>query len=232
MNVFGLIGTGAAWLNYKRAKANYDTLKEQYDALQAAVQTYSYNRLNNYIDTIDTNAVDLMPGVQMTTLLRVGNLVGQLFRTQASVILSNTSSSRYYIQSVMADCHVYDKPIIVQDIDITDVLAFNADDAVHYVAQQLLADKWLNPGETLEIPLPKGISGLPEEEREKLKDAICAACGKKLITSCYPVSLNDVEKADVQVIWTEEDGHTLKTARTIGLPGSLRYMGEAYYPKN
>lgn len=232
MSVLSLIGAGAAWLNYRRAKKNYDAAKEKYDALKAAIQNYSSNRLNGYIDTIDTNAVDLMPGVQMTTILRVGNLVGQLFRVQASVVLSNTSQNTYYIDNVMADCFVYDKPIAVYAIDTDAIFTFDTANVTHGVAQQIRAAKWLKPGETLEIKLPAGISGLPDNERAKLKEAICAACGKSLITSCPATSLNDVEKADVQVSWTEETGHDLKTARTIGLKGSLRYMGEAFYPKD
>ena len=232
MNVFGLIGAGAAWLNYRRAQKKYDAVKDQYDALQAAVQTYNSRKLDDYINNLDTNAVDLMPGVQMTTILRVGNLVGQLFRMQTSVVLSNTGQNTYYIQGAMADCLVLDKRLAVYNIDINDVLSFNSANAASLVAQQKLVDEYLKPGETLEITLPAGISGLPEEERAKLTQTICAACGKSLITSCWPVSINDIEKADIQVTWTEADGNEIKTARTLGLPGSLRYMGEAFYPKD
>ena len=222
MATVGLIGTGAAYLNLRKAKQELAELEEQQAGLEAAIQTYNYNKFDEYYErTIDT-AENVMPsGVLVTSLVRVGNLVGKIMRVRVSVVLSNASDERYFISSVGADAFVLDSQIVVYSTD------------GQGLKQEISVDKWLEPGETMEIQLPGGLSTIvnmetKQEDLGSLRDAICEACGKKLITSCPKISINgDLEKADILVRYTTETGHDLITGVTRGKRGTLRYCGEA-----
>ncbi len=219
MNIFSIIGTGAAFLNYKKAKANYEALKEQFDALQAAVQTYNYHKYDEYAEHIDTKPIDLMPGVHMTTILRVGNLVGKnIFRAQTSIVLSNTSDSTYHIHNAIAECMVLKTYVNMFEVN------------GGQISQRIIVNRDLQPGETMEITLPGGVSSWDETKLGELRDLICQAAGKKLITSCPKLNIENGATGDIQVQWSLGED-SVKTARTIGLPGVLRYCGEAFYPK-
>ena len=225
MATLGIIGTAAAWLNLRNAKKELASLEEQQAGLQAAIQTYNFNKWNEFYDkTIKVERDDDPDGVEITTLLRVGNIVGKYMRARASVILTNTSSDRYYIHSVAADIRVQGYPIVIPD-----------------AKQEVRVDKWLEPGETKEIQLPGGITSLVDADGNivlwSLRDAICAICGKSLITSCPKISItpemciaagmDPIEYADVLVRWTTEKGHDLLTGVTRNLAGVLRYCQEA-----
>ena len=101
--------------------------------------------------------------------------------------------------------------------------------------QTVSVGKMLQPGETLEIGFPGGTTGIVNKNGQnnigELRQLVCDACGKKLITSCKSVSIEGVEKADIQILWGERQGIANEIARYIGLPGILRYMNEAYYEK-
>ena len=230
MTGLGLVGTGAAFLNYRKAKANYETLKERHEGLLAAIQTYAVHRLDEYANTIDTVSSDQMPGVKATTILRVGNLVGNFFRCKASVVLTNTSDSEYYIHSVAADCFVSDTPVMVFNIQWDGITP----DGSKQEKQEIRVDKFIKPGETLEIGLPSGISALYNKEGENitgaLRDMICSAAGKSLITSCPKLSIVDGCKADIMVRWSTKTGSALMNWRMIGKASVLRYCKEAFYP--
>lgn len=222
MNLVGAIGTVAALANYRKAKAEYEALKEQQDGLVAAVQTYNNSKYDELIDRQEVDSVDFMPGVKMTTILRVGNLVGKFFRIQASVVLSNTSDTTYRIKSVAADCRVLGQPINVFEFMIPTPKRRD---------QQKAVNKSLAPGETMEINLPSGISALYNEKEEninvELRNLICEAAGKRLITSCPKISIDGAEMADIRVDWGEN-----KVALSRGVKGVLRYCMEAFYPKD
>ena len=223
MKGIGIIGTAAALLNYSNAKSEYDKLKEQQDGLTAAVQTYNENKLDNYYEntSVDEKPNNLPNGVRITTLLRVGNIakvggkIANVFRAQASVILSNTSNQKYHITSVEAGCYIFDTHIGIFKISYPET---------NEISQKVDVNKDLEPGETLEITLPKGISGLPKEIMDELRKAICAAAGKKLITSCPKLNIESgCETADIRIWWGNGmQGYTLKKS------GVLRYCGEAY----
>lgn len=222
MSGLGIIGTAAALLNYNNAKKEYDALKEQQDGLLAAVQTYNDTKYDDYASKLDTKPSNLPDGVVITTLLRVANLVGKIFRTQASVVLTNTSNKTYYIDKIAADCFVFDMPIYVYKMKWDGLLnPYNID----RIQQEIVVDKEIASGETLEIALPKGISGLTEDGMVKLRETICAANEKKLITSCKKTNVEGIEKADIRIIWS--DGTGSMDGRMMGKSGILRYCGEA-----
>lgn len=231
MNLVGAIGTAAAYANYRSAKAEYEALKEQRDGLLAVVAAYNNTKYDEYVSHQKVDNVDLMPGVLMSTQVRVGNLVGQLFRVQCSVVLINTSKETYRIHSVAADCFVLDYPIMVFKPGIK----FNnisLDANAEHREQQKVVNKDLLPGETMEIFLPSGVTALVDEktgnnEIGKLRDLICTAAGKKLITSCPKISIEGAETANILVSWGDD-----KHAKSNGVPGVLRYCMEAFYPKD
>ena len=83
----------------------------------------------------------------------------------------------------------------------------------------------------MEISLPSGISALYNEDKKningELRDLICDAAGKKLITSCPKISIDGGVTADIRVDWGDD-----KVALSRGVKGVLRYCMEAFYPKD
>lgn len=228
MNTIGLIGTGAAFLNYKKAKANYEALKEQYDALVAAVQTYNFHKYDEYYNKqeVDTKPFERPEGVMVSTILRVGNLVGKVFHAKPSVILSNTSDNTYFIHKISAKFFVFGDPIIISRMGGQWYL-FNPE--VEVQPDTIEVNKELLPDDTLEIEFNGGTSAV--QDMDKLRSLICDAAGKKLITSCPKLSITgDTEKANVDIFWSESrDNNDTKEFWYNDLPGVLRYCGEAYY---
>ena len=227
MNILSLIGTGAAFANYRKAKAQFDALKEQQDGLAAAVQTYNYNKYNDYAENVqvDTKPFDAMDGVQVSTILRVGNLVGKYkFHAKPSVVLSNTSDSSYFIQSVSARTSIFGLAVTVYTGS-----ALNPTTQ----PQSVSVNKTLNPNETMEVELPGGYAVFDTDDLAKLRQLICEAAGKRLITSCPKLSITgSAEKANVDIFWkTSESSSDTKEYWRNDLSGVLRYCGEAYYAK-
>lgn len=214
MATVGLIGTGLAYLNLKKAQKEYDALKEQQDGLEAAVRMYNYSKLDAYAETIDTKDNDLPDGLLMTTILRVGNLVGKLMRVKASIVLTNTSSSPIYVSGISAECYVFDIPV--------NMYRFEMDPTP--LSQVATFNQNIQPGQTVEIRLQSGISSLGDMMGE-LRNMICEACGKKLITSCPKIDINGGQKANISISWGDQ-----KNGVSLNRPGVLRYCGEAFYP--
>lgn len=209
MTGLGIIGTAAAYANYRSAKAEYEALKEQQDGLIAAVQTYNSSKRDELYARETAEPDNAIPSeMKTTTILRVGNLVGSHFRYEASVVFSNISSSKtYHIKHVGVKC---------------EVLGMVTDDA------PIACDKTIAPGETAEIILPKKLSKGTGDFMSKLRDLICKAAGKRLITSCPKLNIENVEKANIEVTYTEDGENQAKTYFYNEKPGVLRYCGEAY----
>jgi hypothetical protein len=185
-------------------------------------------------------------GLQITTMLRVGNLVGKMMRVHASIVISNTSNKTYKIGKSYADCKIGDYPVIVTDISkaIQDTLnPFNFSMGVESESIKIVEQKAsgsilpIKPGSVWEIYMPHGVSMLVDLETQEgkmgwLRDIICQACGKSLITSCPKVFIEDIETADIRLSWTEETEGVEHTCILRNKPGTLRYCGEAYYPED
>lgn len=216
MNTPGLIGIAATYLNYRSAKNEYDALVEKRDGLVAAIQTYNETKYDDYAQSLSTRQ-NMPDGVLVTTTLRVANLVGKnVFRAQPSVVLTNTSDRRYYIKSVEATCLFKKMPITIF------AHLLNSEQA-QTVAN---VDAYLEPGQTMEIVLPKGYAVLPEDGLKDMRAVICERSGKKIITSCPKISLTDAdETADIAINWSENN--TSNKGITLGKHGVLRYCGEA-----
>lgn len=221
MTGLGLIGTAAAWLNYKNAKAEYEALKEQQEALDAAIQAYQFSR--DYETGIDTKPNDMPEGVEYTGMLRVSNVVGKLFRAQASLVMTNTSDETYYIRYAMVDTFFDKLPILIYNLDWDGIMPSGS----HQVPQNVLIDKSIKPGQTLEFKFERGLSALPDEQMNKLRELLCVVAGKQLVTSIInPVNIIDGITADIKFGWMRQGEHELKDGYTLGKIGVLRYLTE------
>ena len=228
MTGVGIVGLGAAFANYQNAKKEYEALEERYEGMLAAVSTYEANKLNAYIESLDIRPDDFPSGLMFSTLLRVGNLVGERFRCQASLVVSNISKHPYYIGSASVDCKVLDCPVVVFSSKLLT-------DGAKQLEQTTAYNKVIAPGETVEIFMPAGISTLYNKEdgdslMGEFRDLICSAAGKKLITSCPKTTIEKGETADILFTWREGETGEMKTCSVLSRIGALRYISEAYYP--
>ena len=226
MTGLGLLATGAAYFNYKQAKADYDALVEKRDGLLAAVQTFNAEKDKEYLEDQQEDyeknyLVEFPDGVQCTAILRTAYLVGKVFRCVASVVLTNLSDKTYQIGTVAADCFVMNGgkyvPIVVYNMDFKNKNA-------KQVAQETFANVTLHPGETKEIALPKGISAVPD--MAALRQMVCDACGKSLITSCPKTSIENGIKANILYKWHELGEDKWHTAKSEQKSGVFRYCME------
>lgn len=219
MGLIGGIGLVAAFKNYLEAKKAYDEAidreKELLTAVQANIKTrdLAYEGVEQYSDPNKP-----LEGVEATTVLRVGNLanVRPFNRVQVAVILTNNTDKTYWIRSVAAEVRVDGAGIPTT------------------TTQKRYTNLYLKPGKTLTIDLPGSKTILPAVTKQTLKDAICAACKRSLITSCWKVKISgdDLETADVRIYYTSQSGADKeKTAYYKEVQGTVNYMGEAFYPK-
>lgn len=224
----GLFAIGTAWLNYRKAKAEYEALEEKQQALQAAVDTYNMEKYEDYDERQDAKAYKEEThnpgGLEVSTVLRVGNLVGKYMRVRGSVVMSNTSDKPIRIIAVEARWFIFSNYVYIIE-SLT-----SAEESTQHV----MVNKTIQPGETLEVELQKGISSLVNEKGEillgQLRDAICTAAGKKLITSCPKINVEGLETANFRVWWGNGINEYVSPSYYVnGQPGVLRYMGEAYY---
>jgi len=221
MTGVGLIGTAAAWLNLNKAKAEYEALKERYEAVQDAI--LANHQQTEYTPTIDTKPNNAPEGVDCVGMLRVANVVGKMFRCRASLIMTNTSKNRYYIQYAQIDTFFDGLPILIYKLDWDGLFPSGN----HQVQQNILVGKYIEPGEVLVIDFPDGLSALPDEQMGKMRDLICAVAGKSLVTSImHPVSIEDGIKVDYRFGWAKENEREQQDCYTLKKYGILRYMRE------
>ena len=214
----GVIATGVAYLNYRNAKSDYEALLEKKDGLLAAVKQFNLSKDEDYIEQkekyYETYIESLYPEkVKCTAVLRTSYLVGKMFHCLTSVYLTNLSNKTYEIGSVSADCWVQDTPIHVYNFKTR-----------KEVAQTAGVNKKLNPAETMEIPITGGVSAVPD--MNALRAMVCAACGKRLITSCGKVDIADGIKVNITYKWREVGETKWNTARFKQLNGTFRYCLE------
>ena len=238
----GLIATGAALLNYNKAKSEYDSLIEQRDGLMAAYDAISVavNKYNKHKDDpdygkiVDTELkdIDTKPnaefpeGFYVTTILRVGNLGGKLMRARTSIVFVNDSDETVTLVSAQAECKVLNYPIIIISAGLKDhgrqipqIKKFGGPDGIGLLT--------IAPGVTVEVELDGGASGL--SDMDALRKMVCDAAGKKLITSCPKMNITDGEKADYSIYWRSDKQEGLMHTYRIGVPGVLRYCGEGVF---
>lgn len=239
MTGYGLIAAVPAYSQYKSAVDRYNSLIEHKEALQAAIGTYNWHKMDNYLSLqmINEKPNEPAPGLLLTGMLRVGNLVGKLFRAQASVVMTNTSEKEITLYDVEMYCSFMNVPFKMYPFKSSQVR-----DQIDEIPQTRDINKPIEPGETVEIMFKGGITSL-STINENLRQTICEAAGKKLITSCPKISIEDGIKIDIKYHWTTghlvtvPNGRVLEGDRVhecylVDMPGVLRYCGEAYFPED
>ena len=201
MTGLGLIGTAAAWLNYRKAKQEYEALKEQQEGLQAAVLSYKTSKQDE-IPVVEGKPNDFPDGVEFNAILRVANLVGEYYYAKASIVMTNTGNKTYRIRTIWADCY-FNGDIVTGDTMDTDAI--------------------LAPGETKAFTFDKILT---KGEAAEMRDVICKAAGKKLITSCPKINIDGGIKSDIKFTWSVDGDDTVKTAYVLQKSGVLRYCME------
>ena len=234
MNTVGVIGTGAAFVNYRDKKAAYDALVEQHDVLNAVYATYNekalfekytaeYDQiieevaehdLANELNSIERNQNNRPDGLKVTTLLRVANLVGnKFFKASNTFYFTNCGNEDIYVNYIEFQCNIINPetnkiqyiPLIINKSELKD----------------LSINSTIKVGETKSFSTGTCYSGGSDEVLRKI---VCNACGKKLITSCPKISINNIELASFRVHWGKNGRDVFYTNDQ---PGVLRYVGEA-----
>lgn len=252
MTGFGLIGTGAALLNYRKAQANLEEVKERRDTIITGLKTYQQylEELNEWqeeiklqaeLDAIKVDEVNNPEGLQVTTILRVANLVGKYYKAQISVLFSNTAKDKVFqVEEISSTCYFKDQAVMSADYtyptreELSKYLGVMDQETYEYYKKKHPLDYILiKPGQTAEKAFDAETYKIPELAKE-MRDYITAYCGKSLITSCPKVNIDDkVENANILFTWRmhdvktgEIDEYKYKTAVYRAKPGVLRYCGE------
>lgn len=241
MALFGLIATGAALLNYRKAKEEHDAVQEKYDSIMGAVATMvdTYNAEKYDVNdgsiewarshNIDEKPNDMPKDVFVSTTLRIANLVGKMMRVRTSVIIQNAGDKEIRIDAIYADCNIQLGnqliPILVYSADVLNHGGDSVPQKKEYKGWLLGNYCFIKPGETIEIQFEGGLSAVPD--MGALREMICEAAGKKLITSCPKMNIEGGEKADIMIRWNYSGESGSKVAYWMHKPGCLRYCGEA-----
>jgi hypothetical protein len=192
---------------------------------------YNAHKMDDYYlsHLVDEKQDTPAPGLLIAPMLRVGALVGKLFRCQASVVMTNTSDRTIgFYKGISVESVLLDSPVKVYKI----AMNWSMDAKEEDVPQKMDKTFQLKPGETIEVMIPGGISGLGDKQ-EELRQIICKAARKNLITSCPKISIENGARADIMYWWYYADEGIEKRKRcyTVGVPGVLRYCGEVYWPE-
>lgn len=248
MSGLGIIPTIAAFKNYKTAEKEYENVLARYNEFQGIADVIFsdwVDKINKYNETKDENYfrhLDLTvpednkpEGVDAMVLLRVSNLVGKIFYAQPIIVLSNSSKKDYRIHAIDSDFAIYDSGVQLYRLkaDATDLIASEK------IENRIEPNTVLKSGATMYYVMPLGITGLQEADMKKLRDYICAVCGKKLITSCPKVNVigapgkeRELINTSILVEWKlydsrkgDEDG-AYKTGVWSNKPGMIGYRME------
>lgn len=137
MGLLSIIGTGAALLNYQKAKQEYETVVGEIDSLEKAVLAASAHHektadeleqeafereLQAELDAININEVDNPEALKVSTVCKVANLVGSLARARVQLLITNTGAKTYYITNPSVVCYVFSEPIVATDVKVGEQL--------------------------------------------------------------------------------------------------------------
>ena len=239
MTGYGLIAAVPAFTQYKKAINHYNNLVEHQEALVTAVGTYNFHKMDDYYLSHLTNEKqdNPVPGLLIAPMLRVGALVGKLYRCQASVVMTNTSdraiefSPGFSIENVLCD-----EPVKVYKVEWGGFWHFMDFNEIP-IPQKTTKPFRIKPGQTLELMITGGISGMDGDKLENVRQMIYAATGVGIITSCPKVSIENGVRTDVRFHWYYVDdihdgiAWNKKEYYGVGLQGILRYCGEVYWPE-
>ena len=221
MSILSYLAIGGAFANYRKAKKAYDEAKAEEQAALSAINLssdYEAKRDEQYEQllqqgTTESDGNSRLQNVQVAAIIRVGNLVGSFFKANISLIFSNTSkTASYNIFGIKAQGNILGE--YLRGYEASTNVTIN-----------------LKAGESKEIELGGASTSLDGATLDKLRNTICEACGKKLITSCQKINIQNIGYADVEFKYgsgTTYAGETRAAYR--GIPCVVRYCGEAFYP--
>ena len=219
--VISIASTGAAWLNLRKKQSKLNALIENRDALLAAINTFNRKKGDQALDLANrVDDVQYMDGVLVTSIVRLANLVGKFCYVQQSVVLSNTGDQTYYIGLVNMHSFILAEKLPIM-IYYPGLIKDNTELQSASMAQ---VNKYLNPGETLEIPMEVGITLFADEDgnnrNNDVRKLICQAAGKSLITSCPKLNISNGIVANISIDWKSENGGDTQLHNDV--PGVLR----------
>lgn len=191
--------------------------------LQSAIDTYKKNQ-----DALkeSLNQSGVIPGdnnselsnVNVSFILRLGNLVGSKMKAQVTLVMTNKSKDLTYTLTRFK----------VQPYINGIFLGF---DSAGGFDSGYPMGRVLRPGETIEITLP-GVNQIilpSSSDRDSLRNLICNAAGKKLITSCPKITINNAVHANIEFYYQGIKGAGgLTRAVYYDIVGVLRYCGENF----
>ena len=227
MGLLSIIGTGAALLNYKKAKQEYETVAGEIDSLEKALYAAHDERLKEEefekelqaeLDTVKLDEVDNPEALKVSTVCKVANLVGRLARARVQLVITNTGAKTYYIASPSVLCSVFENPIVTTDVKVSQRLVDGEwEDVMGTPEEMRYKIMPIQPGETKVIDFPKQIIGAEDGVFDRLRKIICHACNQKLITSCGKINIteywdptdyehyNYLETATILFKWTTDE---------------------------
>ena len=237
MQPLSIIAIGAAFANYRKAKAAYLAAKEAdqatIDALnlrdsylrlpeaeEAEQKAFEQEKQDNYysqmikqLEADERDATGKLQSVEVTPVVRIGNLEGKYCKCGISLVFKNISETNTYrISNIKADANVLGAflrgSVVESDVDFV-----------------------LDPLSYKEITLDKTTCEMDKDTLAQIKADISAALGKKLFSSCYAlkVSLAGAASADVEFTYGSGSSYAGGTKTTYPNEiGVLRYVGEAY----
>ena len=247
MRLFGLIGTAAAFLNYQKAKKEYEQAQMESDdeAILAAIRQYNnskWDKLDEYDKKLyDANAT--FDGILPIPVLNVGMMVGSLCRMQPKIALQNTGDETVKIYSIGVLFNLVGVPGQEKQ-PIVSGESYDFSPSIE-----------LKPGEmvTITVEMQKTSSGSDlhtlikntlmdiypiTEPLKYIKEKIIYTSPNKVTGGkCYtildvpvPTNLLGYVTANVAIMYNTESNKDVRRALFEDVKGTFCYKGEAFYP--
>ena len=246
MRLFGLIGTAAAFLNYQKAKKEYEQaqLESDDEAILAAIRQYDnskYDKLKEYNKKL-YDANEAYDGILPIPVLNVGMMVGNYCRMQPKIALQNTGDEAVKIYSLAVLFQLKTE----QDQEpqpIVSAESYNFNPSIE-----------LKPGEivTVTVEMQKTSSGSDlftlikntlmdvypmtptlKEIKQLMVVNTPTVLGTKAITILdvpAPTNLLGYVTANVAIMYNTESNKDVRRALFEDVKGTFCYKGEAFYP--
>ena len=237
MTGLGVIGTVAAFANYRKKKAAFEALEEQYNALLDAVNVYNNTKLDQYIEHEEKikhqNPLDYANGLSARTIFRFSTTIFGALRCQNSVVLTNTSDKTYYIGKVSAISYILGNEVLIYKINLQEQNG-------EYETQTVRVGRYIKPGEVMEIKLPHGFTKVIGKDGGNQWNEILDQFKTNAQRDGYSVDSNmsivsddpNIYCAEILVTWREENENEFKDMPFKRTKGVLRWMRGIFFPND
>lgn len=243
----GLIATGAAFLNYQKAKQEYKQacLEDNTDAILATIAQYNTSKYA-LLDAYDKDAfvpkeTDFFLPIPV---LNVGMMVGEKCRMQGVLALKNNTNRIFEISNVECVFKVYKQDTLLGIWKATNRMGADGEKEYKCLPEMIQGDEYhvsFDFAEMAKLSLEDMMIMTPalKEAREAIRTANQRGSYKPPIGLCaVPTIIAPSAAARTCVtadIWFkyngfDEEHQGIAEFKNVG--GSLVYKGEAYYPAN